>query len=122
MNEERIPKKVLNIKVKRKCPRGILRPRQEQQVRKDVTQKEEHRKKLRRSCGKTEMDRGAVERQRWTEELWKDRDGQRSCGKTEVDRGAVERQRWTEELGCQMTHSKWKHPRKNNNLDILIIF
>jgi hypothetical protein len=42
MNEERIPKKVLNMKVKkRKCPRlKVPRSRWEQQVRKDVTQKE----------------------------------------------------------------------------------
>jgi hypothetical protein len=27
MNEEKIPKKVLNMKVKGKCPKGILRSR-----------------------------------------------------------------------------------------------
>jgi hypothetical protein len=36
MNEERIPKKVLNMKLKGKCPRMRPRPRW-QQVRKDVT-------------------------------------------------------------------------------------
>jgi hypothetical protein len=40
MNEERIPNKVLNMTVKGKCPRGRLRSRMEQEVRKDVTQKE----------------------------------------------------------------------------------
>jgi hypothetical protein len=38
MNKDGIPKKVLNMKVK--CPRGKLRTRWEQQVRKDVTWKE----------------------------------------------------------------------------------
>jgi hypothetical protein len=52
-NEWRIRKKVLNMKVKGKFPRGRPRTRWEQQVRKDVTQKEEHGRKLRRtSCGK----------------------------------------------------------------------
>jgi hypothetical protein len=39
VNGERIPKKVLNIKVKGKYPRG--RSRWEQQDRKDVTQMED---------------------------------------------------------------------------------
>jgi hypothetical protein len=56
VNKKRIPKKVLNMKVKGKHPRGRLRLRWEQHVRKDVTQ-EEHGKKLRRRmCGKTEID------------------------------------------------------------------
>jgi hypothetical protein len=40
MNEERIPKKVLNMKVKGRHSRGRPRSRGEQQVRKDVTQRE----------------------------------------------------------------------------------
>jgi hypothetical protein len=40
MNKDRIPKKSLNMKVKGKCPRGRLISGLEQQVRKDVTQKE----------------------------------------------------------------------------------
>jgi hypothetical protein len=39
MNEERIPKKVLNMNIKGKCVRGRPRLRWEY-VRKDVTQKE----------------------------------------------------------------------------------
>jgi hypothetical protein len=38
MNEERIPKKISNMKVKGKCPRGRLTSRWQQQVRKAVTQ------------------------------------------------------------------------------------
>jgi hypothetical protein len=40
INEERIPNKVLNMKVKRKHPTGRPRSRWEQQVWKHVTQKE----------------------------------------------------------------------------------
>jgi hypothetical protein len=40
MNKERIPKKVSNMKVKGKHPRGRPRSRWEQQVREDVTQRE----------------------------------------------------------------------------------
>jgi hypothetical protein len=40
MNKERIPKKVLNMKVKEICPRGSLISGWEQQVRKRVMQKE----------------------------------------------------------------------------------
>jgi hypothetical protein len=37
MNKERIPKKALNMTVKGKCPKGRLKSRWGQQVRKDVT-------------------------------------------------------------------------------------
>jgi hypothetical protein len=40
MKEVRIPKKVLNMKMKGKCPRGRQSSRWEQQFRKDVTEKE----------------------------------------------------------------------------------
>jgi hypothetical protein len=40
INKETIPKKVLNLKVKGKCPRGRLRSTWEQQVRKYITHKE----------------------------------------------------------------------------------
>jgi hypothetical protein len=40
MNEEIIPKKVLNMKVKGKCSGGRPKLRWEEQVRKAVTQKE----------------------------------------------------------------------------------
>jgi hypothetical protein len=40
MNEERIPKKVLNMNMTGKHPRGRPRSRKKQQVRKDVTQRE----------------------------------------------------------------------------------
>jgi hypothetical protein len=45
--------------VKGKHPRGRLKPRREQQVRKDVTQRKEDRRKILRmkSCGKKETDR-----------------------------------------------------------------
>jgi hypothetical protein len=58
VNEQKILKKVFNMKVKGECPRGRSRSRWEQQVRKDVTQgrKEGHGKILRSSCGKTEID------------------------------------------------------------------
>jgi hypothetical protein len=36
----RIQKKALNMKVKGKCSKGRMRSRWEQQVRKDITQKE----------------------------------------------------------------------------------
>jgi hypothetical protein len=57
MKEEKI-KKSSNMKVKGKHPRGRLRSRWEQQVRKDVTMKEENRKKLRRrrTCRKTDAE------------------------------------------------------------------
>jgi predicted NAD-dependent protein-ADP-ribosyltransferase YbiA (DUF1768 family) len=59
MNEVRIAKNVLNIKAIGKCPTGRLRSKWEQQVRKGVMQKEEHEKKRRkrRSCGKTQIER-----------------------------------------------------------------
>jgi hypothetical protein len=38
--------KVLNMKVKGKCPRGKMRSRWEQQVRKDVTQREGNEEEL----------------------------------------------------------------------------
>jgi hypothetical protein len=60
MNENRIPKKILNIRVKGKFPRERPISKLVQQIRKDVTQqegrKEEHGKKLRRRCGKTDTD------------------------------------------------------------------
>jgi hypothetical protein len=63
MNEERIPKKILYMKVKGKCPRGRLRSRREQQIRKNVRWKEDLGKRLRRrSCGKTERWKGLVDR------------------------------------------------------------
>jgi hypothetical protein len=40
MNEERIPENVLNMEIKWKQPRGRQRLRWEQQIRKNVTQKE----------------------------------------------------------------------------------
>jgi hypothetical protein len=52
MNKNRIPKYVFNVQIKGKYPRGKLRPRSEQQVRKDVMQKEgrqvEYGRKMRR--------------------------------------------------------------------------
>jgi hypothetical protein len=54
MNGDRIPKKVLNMKVYGKCRRGRLKSRQEPQVKKDVTKKEDHGQKLMSSCGKTD--------------------------------------------------------------------
>jgi hypothetical protein len=61
MNKGRRIPMVLNTKVKGKHPKGRLSYRREQQVRKDITQKEEHLKKLRRrrSCGKSQTDREA---------------------------------------------------------------
>jgi hypothetical protein len=60
---------VLNMKVKGKCPSGGLRSRWEQQVRKDVTQKEECGKKLmRRSYGKTDIDNPHEVKMSWGEE------------------------------------------------------
>jgi hypothetical protein len=49
-------KQVLNIRVKGKCPRGRLKSRWEQQVRKAVTQKQRRPWKTlrRRKCGKIE--------------------------------------------------------------------
>jgi hypothetical protein len=40
MNEDGIPEKVLDMKIKGKCSRGRPRSRGEQHVRKDVTRKE----------------------------------------------------------------------------------
>jgi hypothetical protein len=54
MNEERILKYVLSIKVKREGPRECISSRWEQQVRRDITQEEEHENKFRRNCGKSE--------------------------------------------------------------------
>jgi hypothetical protein len=64
MNKERIPKKVLYLKVKGKCPRGRPRSRWKQQVRKDVRQREGRpwKKLRRRSCGKTDRWKGLVVR------------------------------------------------------------
>jgi hypothetical protein len=56
MNEDRLPKKVLNMKAEGTFPRGRQISRWEQQVRKDVTQKQ-------RTWEHTEQ-----------EELWEDRD------------------------------------------------
>jgi hypothetical protein len=51
MNEDRILKRILYVKVKEKFPRGRLRSREEQQVRKYVTQRE------RRNLGREVMGR-----------------------------------------------------------------
>jgi hypothetical protein len=59
MNEERIPNKVLNMKVKEKHPKGRQRSRWEQQIRLDVTQNE--RRKI---MGRNRGER-VVERWRW---------------------------------------------------------
>jgi hypothetical protein len=58
VNEDRIPKTVLNTKVKGKCPRGTSRSRWEQQVRKYVTQREGRTQGGNEddSYGKTEKD------------------------------------------------------------------
>jgi hypothetical protein len=40
MNKDRIPKNVFNMQIKGKYPRGKLRIRSEQKVRKDVMQKD----------------------------------------------------------------------------------
>jgi hypothetical protein len=62
MKKERIPKKILDMKVKGKWSCGRLKSRWEQQVRKDITQRE----------GRT---RDETEKE---EELWEDRDRWRS--------------------------------------------
>jgi hypothetical protein len=56
MHEGSTPKRALDIKLQGKFPRERGRPRQiwEEQVRKDVTQKEEHGRKLMRRRYKKE--------------------------------------------------------------------
>jgi hypothetical protein len=53
MNGERITKEVLNMKIKGKCPRGRLRTRWGQQIRKDF---HTEGRKLRRSIGKAAIN------------------------------------------------------------------
>jgi hypothetical protein len=55
-SEERIPRKVFNVKIKGKCSRGSLRSKWEQKVKKDVTQME-----------------GKPWEETQEEEMWKDR-------------------------------------------------
>jgi hypothetical protein len=60
MDEDRIPEKILNMKIKGKCPKQRPRSRWEQQVRNDVMHKQERtwRKQWRRRrVGYIEKDR-----------------------------------------------------------------
>jgi hypothetical protein len=57
INEDRIPKKILNFKLKGKYPEGRGKSRWEQLVRKYITQRERRIwQKLRRNCRRKEVD------------------------------------------------------------------
>jgi hypothetical protein len=63
MNEDKIPNKVLNMKVKGNCSRGKVKIRCKQQVMMDVTQKEGGKEKHGKKLGRR---RNYIKTYKWT--------------------------------------------------------